>query len=112
MAQTIQDGTVKWSLLQIQDKQQLNSMTFTGSTQGKRTAIVTNIDGTIDDSSNTGSGNITQTTYTFVTNTGIKAGTYSIQAILQSLIQLSHSHRTTKGVSSWNCNCKCDCTCD
>ena len=112
MAQIIQDGTVKWSLLQIQDKQQLNSMTFTGSTQGKRTAIVTNIDGTIDDSSNTGSGNITQTTYTFVTNTGIKAGTYSIQAILQSLIQLSHSHRTTKGVSSWNCNCKCDCTCD
>lgn len=112
MAQTINDGTVKWSLEQIQEKAYFNNLTFTGSKQGQRTAIVTNISGTIDDNTNAGSGNISSTTYTLVTKSGITAGTYNLQGILQGLIDLSHSHRTTKGVSSWNCNCKCNCTCD
>lgn len=107
----VSDGSAKWRIYAIKGNEELNEMTFTASTQGKRTAIVSNINGTIDDSTNTGSGNISSTTYTFVTNTGLSAGTYSLQQLLQGLINLSHSHRTTKGASNWNCNCDCRCDC-
>jgi hypothetical protein len=40
--------------------------------------------------------------------TGVVAGPYSLQAVIQKLIDLSHTHGTVSR-SYWNCNCNCDC---
>ncbi len=84
--------------------------TFTASTQGGRIVVVNNVVGTIDTTTNSGSGHLTSTTYSFSTTPGIAAGTYSIQSILQQLINLSHSHKTAKGNTNYNCNCDCNCS--
>lgn len=84
--------------------------TFTASTQGGRIVIVKGIEGTIDSTATSGSGHLTSTTYSFSTIPGIAAGTYSIQNILQQLIKLSHSHKTSKGITNYNCNCDCNCS--
>lgn len=84
--------------------------TFTASTQGGRIVKVLGIEGTIDSTSSSGSGGLTSTSYSFSTTPGITAGTYSLQHILQQLINLSHSHKTAKGAVHYNCNCDCNCT--
>lgn len=43
--------------------------------------------------------------------TGIPAGTYSIQALVQALVAKSHTHGS-QGMTTTNCNCNCDCTCN
>ena len=55
-----------------------------------------------------GGGNI-DAYYEYV-NTGIGAGTYSLQSIVQALINLAHSHTTLHYYSNCNCNCNC-CRC-
>lgn len=41
------------------------------------------------------------------TNSGLGAGNYTLQNILQHLVNCSHSHYMT--TVSMNCNCNCDC---
>lgn len=48
---------------------------------------------------------------TFTVNTGIGAGTYTLQTLLQQLVNRSHTH-SSKTISGSNCNCNCDCNCD
>jgi hypothetical protein len=93
--------TISNSALSVKD------ITVTKSTQGERTAIVSGYSGTLDNSSSSGSGNISSTTYTLVTKTGMPAGTYTLQSLLQSLVNMSHNHVINKGVTSYNCNCNC-----
>lgn len=89
----------------------VKNITVTKSTQGERTAIVSGYSGTLDNSSSSGSGNISSTTYTLVTKAGLTAGTYTLQSLLQSLVNMSHNHVINKGVTSYNCNCNCNCDC-
>lgn len=49
-------------------------------------------------------------TFTTLTqNSGVGSGTYSLQSILQALVNISHSHGSTS-LASTNCNCNC-CNC-
>ena len=41
---------------------------------------------------------------------GVTAGTYSLQSILQALVYKSHTH-TLSTVTGTNCNCACNCDC-
>ncbi|TCL76808.1 hypothetical protein EDC14_100190 [Hydrogenispora ethanolica] len=58
----------------------------------------------------TGSGNIAN--YLFHTIKGVSAGTYSLAALIEQLVQKSHSHTLEKVLSNCNCNCQCDCYSD
>ena len=86
---------------------------YTASTQTQK-SFHTNgaISGTIDETSSSGSGNISSTTYTFNTLSGIPAGNYTLIQVLQKLINMSHTHKSAKGTVSSNCNCDCDCACN
>ena len=78
---------------------------FSGSTQGYR-----RVHGSFSVSNNDfteGSGNIEK--HIFEVQSGLGAGTYTLAGILQSLVNLSHWHRT--GAAYSNCNCKCNCEC-
>lgn len=88
------------------------STEYTAATQGNRVVIVSNVSGTIDKTSTSGSGNITTTQYTLSTVPGIPAGTYEVRNLLQRLVNMSHTHATAKGTSYSNCNCNCDCDCN
>lgn len=43
------------------------------------------------------------------THTGIKAGTYTLRAILQQLVNLSHTQEYYREWKQCNCDCDCDC---
>lgn len=81
---------------------------YTASTQGERTAIISGVKGTIDQTSSSGGGELSSTTYTFSTKPGVEAGDYTMYNIIQRLINLSHSHATAKGTVYSNCNCRCN----
>lgn len=53
-----------------------------------------------------GSAEITATG-TLTETSGIPAGTYTLQALLQNLVQKSHTHTFTITRHGWNCNCDC-----
>lgn len=54
----------------------------------------------------TGSGNIA--TDVHHVNSGIAAGTYTLQELLQALVARSHSHTVTRVLSNCNCHCNCE----
>lgn len=78
---------------------------FNGSGYPYHTLWTSYRGGTIDQ--NIGSGNIQR----FIEEdyAVIGAGTYSLQTILQSLIEHAHRHRITREYYNCNCNCNCDC---
>lgn len=39
------------------------------------------------------------------------AGTYTIQSVLQNLINSAHTHRAMAWMRAWNCDCNCNCQC-
>ena len=41
----------------------------------------------------------------------VGAGTYSIRTLIQTLLNMAHTH-TAKSISGSNCNCNCNCDCD
>ena len=84
----------------------------TEAPQSERIAIVSSISGTIDSTSNSGSGNISSTTFTYRSVPGVPAGSYTIGSLVQMLSKMSHTHFTAKGTVSSNCNCQCNCNCD
>lgn len=101
MATTINDGTAKWELAKLPNQNDLDSITVTASTQAKLSPSM---------SSNFSTS---EQIVTFSVDSGIGAGTYKLNNLLQQLVNRSHSH-TSKTISgsNCNCNCKCDCTCD
>lgn len=58
-----------------------------------------------------GSGDNSYTCFYYTTNTGLGAGTYTLQNLLQQLVNRSHTHSTTKRVEKSNCNCDCSDSC-
>lgn len=84
-----------------------NTATFTASTQAQYYNIIS---GASSYSGGTlGSGGITQAwDYVY---TGVPAGTYTLQSIIQQLINKSHSHTSYLYYYNCNCTCNCDCTC-
>ena len=84
---------------------------YTASTQTQKSFTITGHSGTLDETSSSGSGNVSTTTYKFNTLAGIAAGNYTLIQVLQKLINMSHTHKASKGTVSSNCNCDCDCAC-
>lgn len=83
-------------------------MSFTGSQQGEREVSLTKSPNSWD--TQEGSGNISSGK--FRRHRGIPAGTYTLQEILQKLINISSSTEFVKTLSECNCNCNCDCSDD
>lgn len=79
-----------------------SSITVTKSTQRAYTTYTSSNTYT----STSGSGN--KTSYQYLTQTGLEAGTYTLQTLLQHLVNRSHTHTTRKALS--NCNCDCNCS--
>ena len=44
----------------------------------------------------------------FYYNKGVNSGTYSLQSLLQKLVDNSHTHSFKQGRYTINCNCDCD----
>lgn len=92
---------------------QVNNFTsrwYSGSVQPYRSIKGSGTSGDVDDSSTSGSGNISSTTYLLNVNTGISQGSYTLYEIIQQLIRTSHTHTVSKGKSYYNCNCQCNCS--
>lgn len=86
-----------------------SSITVTASTQGQKDVYpLTSYRGSVDSTETaTGSGNITSTRYFFNTRTGLGAGTYTLQNLLQHLVNRSHTHTISKQTYKYNCDCNC-----
>lgn len=97
--------------VEVVEKKVKESTAYTASMQKDSNFTTNAISGTLDEVNSSGSGNISSTTYTFSTIPGIAAGQYTLQTILQRLVNASHTHKTAKGTVSKNCNCDCDCNC-
>lgn len=75
-----------------------NALTVTASTQAALSA-----------GGSVGTGNVVgSVAYTLNQSTGIAAGTYTLQNIIQSLVNLSHVHARVGITSYVNCNCSTD----
>lgn len=83
---------------------------FTATKQGERVLKGSGAVGTIDSSSTSGSGNVVSHEYTLTTVPGIAAGSYQLKALLQMLIDCSHTHTIGKGTYYSKCNCHCNCS--
>lgn len=83
-------------------------MSFSGSQQGDREVSLTNSPSSWD--SQEGTGNIAKGK--FRRRRGIPAGTYTLQEILQKLINLSSSTEFIRQMSQCNCNCSDGCSDD
>lgn len=57
-----------------------------------------------------GSGSYTTTTWGYDNIEGVTAGEYTLQSLLQALVNASHNHQVTKKVTKYNCNCNCNCS--
>lgn len=92
---TDDNGTLKWNgqIVRVGD----DSLTVTASTQANITCGY---------SYWTNGGGVSMSGTTLNAVTGVGAGTYTLQQIIQQLVNKSHTHTTTS-----NCNCNCDCTC-
>lgn len=85
-----------------------SNLTVTKSTQGDRKiAGINNIKGSIVDGTDTneGSGDGQSTYYSFSTLTGLSAGTYTLQNLLQHLVNRSHTHSLKSYTVFRNCDC-------
>lgn len=84
----------------------------TGSTQPQREARVDDITSASDGKVTTpGGGDFTNYRGLLQTVPGVSAGTYTLKAVLQDLINKSHTHKYISDVYHTNCNCNCDNTC-
>jgi len=83
-------------------KLNIMSATVSGFTQRDVTHGVTSDRALVYDYT-TGSGELTK--YYSHTDTGIPAGTYTLQSLLQELVNRSHQHRVERAL--YNCNCDC-----
>ncbi len=80
-------------------------ITVTGSMQPTR-YVDTNFSPNSYDKTE-GSGNISRGR--IYTKPGLAAGTYTLQRLLQNLVNLSHTQEYA--LVKYNCNCNCNCTC-
>lgn len=82
-----------------------------GSQQGYRELWSYNIwFNTYDYSGNcSGSGPVDKYLRCFITDSGVGSGTYTLQNLLQQLVNKSHTHRTWERHDKTNCNCDCNC---
>ena len=83
---------------------------FTGSRQPSRSTYAPS--DIYDVSTSSGSGDIPTTTSAFHTQTGAPAGNYTINGLLQQLINYSHSHSTSIHTDRRNCDCNCSSSTD
>lgn len=84
----------------------------TGSTQPQREAIVASITSASDGKVTTpGGGDFTNSRGRIQTVPGVSAGTYTLKAVLQDLINKSHTHKYMTDTYHTNCNCNCNNTC-
>lgn len=104
---TVVKGDGKTSTIAIDPQIANKTFTVTASTQENRTAIVSSYKGTIDKNTTSGSGNVIDVTISFLTTTGIPKGTYTLQNLLQNLVNKSHTHSITKIADKRNCDCNC-----
>ena len=106
------DGTL--NLQMAGDANQFKNITVSGSQQGLRYIDVETerAGADIDSSWTEGSGNISTQyrRYECVANE-FPAGTYSLQDILQRLVNACHRHYVRGITVKSNCYCKCDCAC-
>ena len=79
----------------------LNNISVDGSTQGNSITFATTYDSPAKAIANQ---------HKISTNTGIPAGTYSLQDLLNKLVAMSHTESKTTSVI--NCNCDCNCKCN
>ena len=63
----------------------------------------------VDSTSTSGSGHDTTYNFYFRTNSGLAAGTYTLQNLLQQLVNRSHTHTTHRELHRSNCNCSDSC---
>lgn len=83
-----------------------------GSTQPSRDAVVTSIASDNDGEVNSGNcGDFRSYRGRIQTIPGVAAGTYTLQEVLQDLINKSHTHKYMRDNYPTNCNCNCDNTC-
>lgn len=87
------------------------NITVTGSDLPERTANLTSTGG-YDVNTSTGSGALTQILENnFYTKRGISAGTYTLQTLLQNIVNRVHYHYAVYRKRNYNCNCNCTCNC-
>lgn len=98
---TITKGNGSKTTINIKDSV-LGRLTVTGSNLAERTFLGTSTGGY---DTHTGVGNIAS--YEAKTVRGITGGTYTLQNLLQALVNNSHKHTVNK--ESYNCDCRCDC---
>jgi len=106
------DGTL--NLQMAGDANQFKNITVTGSQQPKKYIdLQTKRTSSIDSSWTEGSGNISTAYRRYeCEDNEIPAGTYSLQDILQRLVNACHKHYIRGITVKSNCDCKCDCKCD
>ena len=96
-------------------------MTFTASKQGNRSISLSSwierdsdnadADGKDANHNETNYGNSHTTTYVrLYTDTGLRAGTYTLQQVLQYLVDKSHTHKQKTWTRTYECS-TCDCAC-
>lgn len=78
------------------------------STQPDREAIV-NEAVSYDSTMTSGSGPKQGVRGRLLTHRGIDAGTYTLDVLLQKLVNLSHTQEYKQDTYKYNCNCNCDC---
>lgn len=85
------------------------TVNVSSSTQPDRDAIVSTAV-SYDSAFASGSGDFTGTRGRLLTHRGIGAGTYTLGALLQKLVNLSHTQEYKQETYKYNCNCSnCDC---
>lgn len=87
-------------------------VSVSGSTQQEREAIVSGITSAADGSVSSGNcGDFRNVRGRIKTSPGVSAGTYTVEQVLQELINRSHTHSYMTDTYYTNCNCNCDNTC-
>lgn len=87
-------------------------VSVSGSTQQEREAIVSSITSAADGSVGSGNcGDFRNVRGRIKTSPGVSAGTYTVEQVLQELINRSHTHSYMTDTYYTNCNCNCDNTC-
>lgn len=87
-------------------------VSVSGRTQQEREAIVSSITSAADGSVSSGNcGDFRNVRGRIKTSPGVSAGTYTVEQVLQELINRSHTHSYMTDTYYTNCNCNCDNTC-
>lgn len=89
-----------------------NNITVTASKHTAKDGVVSDKRGITDgDEGTIGNGNVSKTYNWLNTREGVPAGTYTLQQLLQQIVDRSHVHTLTTQTVRGNCNCQCDCDC-